>query len=166
MKATTMQADIGLAAEQRQGITTLLSALLADEYVLYTKTRNFHWNVVGPEFHALHKFFEDQYSQLNKRVDDIAERIRALGFNAIGTLAECLEHTRLEEQPGQYPPAPDMLANLATDHEVIIRQLRKDVKACEEQYHDIGTTDFLTTLLEQHEKMAWMLRAFLQTDGA
>jgi starvation-inducible DNA-binding protein len=161
-----MKADIGLAEDQRQSTTTLLSRLLADEYVLYTKTRNYHWNVVGPEFHALHKFFEDQYSQLNKRVDDIAERIRALGFNAIGTLAECLEHTRLAERPGQYPPAAEMLADLAADHATIIRQLRKDIEVCEEQHHDIGTTDFLTTLLEQHEKMAWMLRAFGQNGAA
>lgn len=161
-----MKTDIGLAEEQRHGVTALLGKLLADEYVLYTKTRNYHWNVVGPEFHTLHEFFEDQYNQLNKRVDDIAERIRTLGFNAIGTLAECLEHTRLEEHPGQYPPAADMLANLVTDHEAIIRQLRQDIKACEDEYHDVGTNDFLTDLLEQHEKMAWMLRAFLQNDTA
>ena len=161
-----MKVDIGLTEEQRQGVVALLGKLLADEYVLYTKTRNYHWNVVGPEFHTLHKFFEDQYNQLSERIDDIAERIRSLDFNAIGTLAECLEYTRLEEHPGQYPSARTMVTNLVADHEAILRQLRKDLETCEEQYHDLGTMNFLTDLMEQHEKTAWMLRAFIQGDGA
>jgi starvation-inducible DNA-binding protein len=153
--------QIGLSDAQRQGVVTMLTAMLADEYVLYTKTRNYHWNVVGLQFNDLHKFFEAQYNELNIVVDDVAERVRALGGNATGTLAEFLEHTRLPEHPGQYPAAPAMLTNLLADHETVIRQLRVDLETSVDTYHDAGTNDFLTGLMEQHEKMAWMLRAFL-----
>ena len=156
-----MSAQIGLSPAQRQGVITILTKLLADEYVLYTKTRNYHWNVVGPQFNDLHKFFEAQYNELNIVVDDVAERARSLDGNAIGTLAEFVEHTRLSENPGQYPPANDMLARLLADHETMIRQLRVDLETCANTYQDMGTNDFLTGLMEQHEKMAWMLRAFL-----
>jgi starvation-inducible DNA-binding protein len=156
-----MPAQIGLSPAQRQGVITILTKLLADEYVLYTKTRNYHWNVVGPQFNDLHKFFEAQYNELNTVVDDVAERARSLDGNAIGTLAEFVEHTRLSEHPGQYPPANDMLARLLADHETMIRQLRGDLETCANTYQDMGTNDFLTGLMEQHEKMAWMLRAFL-----
>jgi starvation-inducible DNA-binding protein len=160
-KGVFMDTNIGLSDAQRRGVVDILTALLADEYVLYTKTRNYHWNVVGPQFNDLHKFFDAQYNELNTIVDDVAERARTLGGNAIGTLAEFLERTRLAEQPGQYPPARNMLANLLADQESVIRQLRVDLDACADTYQDIGTNDFLTGLMEQHEKMAWMLRAFL-----
>lgn len=156
-----MSAQIGLSPAQRQGVVTILTKLLADEYVLYTKTRNYHWNVVGPQFNDLHKFFEAQYNELNTVVDDVAERARTLDGNAIGTMAEFVEHTRLSEHPGQYPPTRDMLANLLADHETVIRQLRVDLETSANTYQDMGTNDFLTGLMEQHEKMAWMLRAFL-----
>ena len=157
-----MSPNIGLSAEQREGVVAILNALLADEYLLYTKTRNYHWNVVGPQFNDLHKFFEAQYNELNEIVDDVAERSRALGGHALGTMAEFLKYTRLEEQTGHYPDARDMLANLLADHEALIGHLRGDLEICIEQYHDAGTNDFLTGLMEQHEKMAWMLRAFLE----
>ena len=124
-------------------------------------TRNYHWNVVGPQFNDLHTFFEAQYNALNTVVDDVAERARALDGNAIETLAEFVEHARLTEHPGQYPPAREMLANLLADHETVIRQLRVDLETSANTYQDAGTNDFLTGLMEQPEKMAWMLRAFL-----
>jgi starvation-inducible DNA-binding protein len=157
-----MSLNIGLSDEQREGVVAILNTLLADEYLLYTKTRNYHWNVVGPQFNDLHKFFEAQYNALNEIVDEVAERARALGGNALGTLAEFLRHTRLKEQPGHYPDERGMIANLLADHEALIRSLRVDLETCVEQYHDTGTNDFLTGLMEQHEKMAWMLRAFLE----
>ncbi len=156
-----MALNTGLTNVQRQGVIELLQKLLADEYVLYTKTRNYHWNVVGPQFNDLHKFFEAQYNALNTIVDDVAERARSLGGHATGTLAEFLEQTRLQEHPEQYPPAATMLANLRGDHEAVIRQLRGDLDRCADTYRDAGTSDFLTGLMEQHEKMAWMLRAFV-----
>jgi starvation-inducible DNA-binding protein len=134
--------------------------LLADEYVLYTKTRNFHWNVTGLQFNDLHKFFEAQYEELDDTVDEVAERARALGARALGTLEEFRQHTRLKETPGTVPAAKDMLSELLADHETIIRALRQDVEKAD-QSGDVGTNDFLTGLLEKHEKASWMLRSFL-----
>ena len=156
-----MAPDIGLADDRRDGVLRILTALLADEYVLYTKTRNYHWNVVGPQFNDLHKFFETQYDALDEVVDEVAERSRTLGGPAIGTLAEMLDHARLKEHPKQYPDARQMLANLLADHEAIVRTLRGDLAAAMDKFGDAGTSDFLTGLLEKHEKMAWMLRSFL-----
>jgi starvation-inducible DNA-binding protein len=158
----SMSMNIGLSEEQREGVVAILNTLLADEYLLYTKTRNYHWNVVGPQFNDLHKFFEAQYNALNEIVDNVAERARALGGNALGTMAEFLSHTRLTEQTSHYPDARDMIANLLADHEALICHLRVDLETCVEKYHDAGTNDFLIGLMEQHEKMAWMLRAFLE----
>ena len=101
-----------------------------------------------------------QYTELNDIVDDVAERARALGGRAIGTLVEFLRHTRLKEHQGECPEAREMLANLLADHEATIRQLRVDLETCADTYHDMGTNDFLTGLMERHEKMAWMLRSF------
>ncbi|MEW6298936.1 MAG: DNA starvation/stationary phase protection protein [Thermodesulfobacteriota bacterium] len=157
-----MKPNIGLSDEQRKGVVDILQTVLADEYLLYTKTRNYHWNVVGPQFNDLHKFFEGQYTELSDMVDEVAERVRAVGDNALGTMAEFTQRARLQEHPGQYPSAQGMISNLLDDHERLIRTLRGDVDTCLEQYHDAGTGDFLTGLMEKHEKMAWMLRALLQ----
>lgn len=154
--------NIGISDKDRQGVTDILANLLADEYVLYTKTRNYHWNVVGPHFNDLHKFFEEQYSQLAADVDEIAERIRSLGGKTPATLSEFLKNSRLDEHPGEYPNASTMVSNLVSDHEEIIRNLRTDLETCDTKYHDIGTNDFLTGLMEKHEKTAWMLRSILE----
>jgi starvation-inducible DNA-binding protein len=160
----TMNPNIGLSDEQRTPVVKILNMLLSDEYVLYTKTRNYHWNILGPQFNDLHKFFEEQYTQLNVVVDDVAERARSLGGWALGTLQEFVQHARLNEYPGQYPNAREMIANLLADHETIVRQLRADLDTVE-KHHDMGTNDFLTGLMEKHEKMAWMLRSFLQAES-
>ena len=157
-----IKSQIGIADESRCGVVTLLNTLLADEYVLYTKTRNYHWNVTGPQFNDLHKFFEGHYAELNEVVDDVAERVRALNGMAFGTLSEFTGHARLSEQPGQCLTAREMIGNLLADHEAVTRTLRVDLVTCDGQYGDMGTSDFLTGLMEKHEKMAWMLRAFLQ----
>ena len=161
-----MNLNIGIEPKHREGVVGLLSPLLADEYVLYTKTRNYHWNVVGLQFNDLHKFFQEQYEALDDVVDEVAERARTLGGHAVGTLAEFVQLTRLKEQPGRYPDAREMLANLLADHEAIIRTLRRDLETAAEQHHDVGTNDFLTGLMEKHEKMAWMLRTFLEGKSA
>src|SRR5256884_6669013 len=111
-----MNPNLGINDKDRAGVVKILNALLADEYVLDTKTRNYHWNVVGPQFNDLHKFFEAQYNQLNEIVDDVAERSRALGGNAFGTMIEFLKSTRLKEESGYYPEARHMIANLLADH--------------------------------------------------
>jgi len=157
-----MNLNLGLSEEHREGVVQILNALLSDEYLLYTKTRNYHWNVIGPQFHDLHKFFEEQYQELNLIVDEVAERVRALGGNALGTLAEFLQAARLKEHPDQYPEAREMVSNLLADHEALIRHLRQDLETCADKYQDLGTNNFLTDLMEKHEKMAWMLRALLE----
>jgi len=154
--------NTGIPSGSRGKEAGLLNALLADEYLLYTKTRNFHWNVGGPHFNELHKFFETQYELLDQAVDDIAERTRALGENAVGTLTEFLKLTSLHEQPAEYGDAHQMLSVLCADHETIIRGLRTGIEVCAEEHRDAGTADFLTGLMEEHEKMAWMLRAYLK----
>ncbi|MFN3134631.1 MAG: Dps family protein [Candidatus Kryptonium sp.] len=156
-----MKPNIGITEKNLEGVIKILSTLLADEYVLYTKARNYHWNVVGMQFNDLHKFFQSLYEELNEYVDDIAERIRTLGGNAVATLKEFLDLTRLKEHPGEYPDAKTMLSNLLNDYEAIIRNLRNDIVTVGEQYEDLGTADFLTELMEKHEKTAWMLRSFL-----
>ena len=155
-----MKPNIAINDAQRAAVVEILNTLLSDEYLLYTKTRNYHWNVVGPQFNDLHKFFEAQYEELDGIVDEVAERARALGGNALGTLAELTQHARLKEQPGQYPDAKGMLAALVADHEALIRSLRTDAEVTIDKHKDAGTNDFLIGLMEKHEKMSWMLRAF------
>jgi starvation-inducible DNA-binding protein len=157
-----MKLNIGLSEQERKGVGDMLNALLADEYVLYTNTRNYHWNVVGPHFHDLHKFFESQYEELDEVVDEVAERGRALGGTALGSLTEFLKQTRLKEHHGQSTSALEMVNNLLFSHEAIIQSLRVDLESCADKFHDMGTNDFLTGLMERHEKMAWMLRAMLE----
>ncbi|HEV8587221.1 MAG TPA: DNA starvation/stationary phase protection protein [Methylomirabilota bacterium] len=156
-----MKPNIDIADDDRKAVVEILNRLLSDEYVLLTKTRNYHWNVTGPQFNDLHKFFEKQYDELNDLVDAIAERARQLGGRAFGTLAEFAKTSRLVEQPGASAAAAEMLTSLLGDHEAVIRSLRADIGPVGETHKDVGTQDFLTGVLEKHEKMAWMLRAFL-----
>ncbi len=151
--------NIGISEQDREGVVSILTGILADEYVLYTKTRNYHWNVVSPHFNDYHKFFEGQYGEIEVFIDDIAERIRQLGGKAIATLEELKSSTSLKEHPGQYPTDKEMFANLVADHESIIRSLRSGLEKSDQSFHDMGTSDFLTGLMENHEKMLWMLRA-------
>lgn len=157
-----MKPNIGMADKNRDAVVTLLNTLLSDETVLYIKTRNYHWNVVGPMFNDLHGFFEKQYEVLEHVVDDVAERARALGGRALGTIAEFAEQTRLEEAPGEYPDEMTMLENLLSDHEEVARNLRVDAKKCSAEYGDGVTGEFLSELAPKHEKMAWMLRSLLE----
>lgn len=151
--------NIGIAHTDRQAVSKTLGHILANEYVLYTKTRNYHWNVVGPLFAELHKFFETQYEELDGIIDDVAERIRALGEPAPGSLAAFLQITQLNEAADQGPNAMDMIVGLLQDHEAIVCTLRSAIETVTDRHHDVGTGDFLTGIMEQHEKMAWMLRA-------
>ena len=154
---------IGIAPQNRSDVIEILKGHLADLHVLYIKTRNYHWNVVGPRFQPLHAFFEEQYEDIAKAIDEVAERIRMLQGKSPGSMAEFLKMARLcEEKAGNYPSADDMIRSLLADHEAIIRQLRKDIETTDEKDNDIGTSDFLTGLIEDHEKMAWMLRSFLE----
>ncbi len=156
-----MKINTGISDRNRNESVKILNQLLSDEYVLYTKTRNYHWNVTGPDFSELHKFFESQYEELDGIIDETAERARSLGGRPFGTLKEFLHETRLKEFPADDPDARKMTARLLEDHELMIRNLRRDLTLCAEKYSDMGTSDFLTGLMERHEKMAWTLRACL-----
>ena len=151
---------IGLADKARKTLVDVLNRLLADEFVLYVKTRNFHWNVAGPNFSELHKFFEAQYEALDDTIDAVAERARALDGMAAGSMTDYLKLTRLTEA-SSHLSAPEMLRALLADHEQVIRQLRDDIEVADD-VDDVGTEDFLTGLMEAHEKTAWMLRACLK----
>ena len=156
-----MEPNIGISADNTKNIIDILNRLLANEYVLYTKTRNYHWNVTGMQFNDLHKFFESEYGELDGIIDEVAERCRTLGGKTVATLSEFIGNSKIKEQPDTYPEAQTMLRNLLIDHEIIIQALRQDLETCV-KLGDAGTSDFLTGLMEQHEKMAWMIRAFLE----
>ena len=156
------QINTGISEQNRQEIVNILERILADEYVLYTKTRNYHWNVVGPHFNDYHKAFEEQYDGLSEDIDEIAERIRALGFKTSSSLSEFQKNSQIKEHPGQYPDAGTMASNLLNDHEIVIQTIRKNIPEIGEKYGDVGTEDFLTSLMEKHEKTAWMLRSILE----
>ena len=136
--------------------------MLANLSVIYSKTRNFHWNITGPRFHTLHLFLDEQYKKLGEAADEVAERIRSLGGFSIGTMQEFIDKAELKETPGVRPPSDGMIAILVEDHQTIIKGLRKDIDKCDDDYEDTGTADFLTGLMEQHETLAWMLRAHLE----
>ena len=156
-----MKPNIEIAENNLIEIARLLNTLLADEYILYTKTRNAHWNIEGLNFIELHKFFESQYDSLDIIIDDVAERVRALGHYTLGSLKDFIAMTRLSEHNRDFTNANHIIQTLLEDHEALIRSLRKDISAVIEEHRDLGTADFMTGLMEQHEKMSWMLRAHL-----
>ena len=156
-----MKPNIGLSDSQRKGVIEILNRLLADEVVLYVKTRNYHWNVEGPDFSETHKFFEAQYEQLDEIMDEVAERARALGGRAAGSLGEYLKLTKLKEDSGKISGEKAMIKDLLVSHETIVQRLRKEVVIVGDKLGDIGTNDFITGVIEEHEKMGWMLRSYL-----
>src|SRR5258705_9004386 len=156
-----MKANIGLTTKNTGTVATLLNVLLADEDILYNKTRNYHWNYEGDKFMEIHKFFEGQYEELAEIIDEVAERIRMLGHYPEGRLKDFIRITRLQEQDYTTIQA-EQLMNLLADHESIIINIRKVISKVNDTYKDAGTTDFITGLIKQHEKMAWMIRSYLK----
>ena len=154
--------NIGITAANLEAVAKILCVCVADEFVLYTKTRNAHWNVEGPDFHEKHLFFESQYEQLDETMDDVAERIRMLGHYAPATLKQFLQLTRLSEESREKNDSHGFTKELLADHESIIVHLREHINAVANDFGDAGTSDFMTGLMEKHEKMAWMLRAALK----
>ena len=155
-----MDIDIGIDAKQRVQIAGGLSKVLADSYTLYLKTHNFHWNVTGPMFQTLHVMFMEQYNELWIALDEIAERIRALGFPAPGTNSQFGRLTSIAETEG-VPEAREMIRLLVSGHEAVARTARKIFPAVEKA-SDEPTADLLTQRLQVHEKTAWMLRSLLE----
>jgi starvation-inducible DNA-binding protein len=154
-----MQIDIGIPAEQRQEIADGLSRMLADSYSLYLKTHNFHWNVTGPMFNTLHLMFEGQYTELAAAVDEVAERIRALGFPAPGTYSQFQELSSIPEVEG-VPAAEEMIRQLVEGQEAVVRTAREILDTADAA-NDQPTMDLLTQRMQVHEKNAWMLRSLL-----
>ncbi|RMD62107.1 MAG: DNA starvation/stationary phase protection protein [Alphaproteobacteria bacterium] len=151
--------DIGIPAAQRQAIADGLSRLLADTYTLYLKTHNYHWNVIGPMFQTLHTMFEMQYTELATAVDDIAERIRALGLPAPGSYGTFARLSSIAEAEG-VPAAEDMVRDLVVGHETVARTARAIFPVAEEGRDEV-TADLLTQRIAVHEKTAWMLRSLI-----
>ncbi len=145
----------------RAKVIDRFNSLLANEFLLFTKTLNYHWNVTGPRFHSIHEFLDTQYHDMLKLVDDLAERVRQIGGNPIGTLNEMKKGSTLLERPGKYPETSTMLADLMSDHESIQIQIRSLLTQIEKEQNDPGSEDFLINLLKQHENMAWMLKSQL-----
>jgi len=157
-----MQTMIGISAENREVVAHQLAKLLADEFVLYTKTLNAHWNLEGMDFHSVHLYFEDLYKQSADIVDDVAERIRQLGHYAPATLKNFLQLTHLTEQDESGNDSRSQIKKLLGDHDSIIEFLRGNINEFADAHKDAGTSDYITGLMEKHEKIAWMLRAHLK----
>ena len=155
-----MDINIGLSLEQRQEITGHLARLLADTYTLYLKTHNYHWNVTGSQFNTLHTMFEDQYTELATAVDDIAERIRALGLPAPGSYSEYNRLTSVDEASGE-EDSSEMLRQLVVGQETVARTARDGFPAADDA-NDQPSADLLTQRMQVHEKNAWMLRSMLE----
>lgn len=155
-----MKIDIGISEASRKEIADGISRVLADSYILYVKTHNFHWNVTGPLFNTLHTMFEEQYTELAEAVDEIAERIRALGFPAPGSYKQFIELSSIEEETG-VPEAEDMIRQLVQGQEAVARTARQVLPVAAE-VSDEPTVDLLTQRMQIHEKNAWMLRSMLK----
>ncbi|OKH23413.1 DNA starvation/stationary phase protection protein [Chroogloeocystis siderophila 5.2 s.c.1] len=159
-QSKVMPVNIGINEEDRKEIAQGLSRLLADSYSLYLKTHNFHWNVTGPMFQTLHVLFEEEYTELASAVDEIAERIRALGYPAPGTYSEFAELSSIPETKG-VPKAEDMIRLLVEGQEAVVRTARS-IFPVVERVNDEPTADLLTQRMQVHEKNAWMLRSLLE----
>lgn len=154
-----MKANIGISAENSKAVALILNKTLANEFVLYTKTRNYHWNIESPSFKEIHLFLEEQYTELATVIDEVAERVRKIGHYAEGRLKDFIKLADLDE-PEYTDKQNQQIKNLLEDHETMARTIRNDIKTVEEKHKDVGSADFLTGVLKTHEKMAWMLRAY------
>lgn len=157
-----MKTSIGISESNRKVVADQLAKLLADEFVLYTKTLNAHWNIEGPDFHSVHLYFEELYKAAAETVDSVAERIRVLGHYTPGTLAGFLELTHLTEKFKEGNSSQSYIAQLLEDHESVITFIRGNVDEFADAHKDAGTSDYITGLMEDHEKTAWMLRSHLK----
>lgn len=155
------KANIGISEESKQAVSDQLSKILADEFIIYSKLLNAHWNVEGPDFHSVHIFLETLYNQQQANIDDTAEKIRSLGHYVSGQLNKYLELTNLLDAAPAKNDSKTIYADLLEDYESIIIFLRENIKLFEEEFKVVGITDFTTSLMEQHMKTAWMIRAHL-----
>ena len=156
-----MKTNIGISEQNTRAVAEILNKVLADEHLLYMKTRNYHWNIEGKSFLELHKFYEGQYKEIEEIIDLIAERIRYIGHYAEGRLKDFLKITHIAEE--EYTnDQRTQLENLLRDHESIIISIRPNIDKINDEHKDAGTADFITGIMEQHEKMAWFIRSYLK----
>ncbi len=153
--------DIGLDENARKSVAEALNATLADTYALYMKTHAYHWNVTGPQFHTLHVMFEEQYREMWAALDEIAERVRALGVFAPTSGKQFADLASIESADTSPPAATTMVERLLSDHETLIKRAREGLSTAEEA-GDAASADLLTVRIQTHEKTAWMLRAMAQ----
>lgn len=158
-----MEINIGIAEADRKAIANGLDRVLADTYTLYLKTHNYHWNVTGPLFNTLHAMFMTQYTALALTVDEIAERVRALGFAAPGSYQAYARLSSIKDEEG-VPAAEDMVRNLVIGHETLVRTAREAFPPAE-KVGDEATADLLTQIMRESEKTAWMLRSQIAKVG-
>ena len=154
--------NIGISADNRRKVADELSKLLANEYLLFTKTKNAHWNIEGPDFYDKHLLLDNQANQLSDIIDSVAERIRIVGFTAPATLRAFLELTSLPETSLTENNSTGFISDLLAAHETIIIELRNNISHFADDYADMGSSDFITSLLQEHEKIAWILRSVLK----
>lgn len=149
-----------MITKKEQKISTeLLNKLLANTSVLLVQTLHYHWNIVGPEFNDYHKLFDDQYNMLFKDLDLVAERVRAVGGFALGSMKDMIKHATLKEDVGTLPKPSVMIKNLLAQYDEHIEDIRDGIVILDEDTLDVGTKKMLEDLLEQYEKVAWMLRS-------
>ncbi|MCS3869368.1 starvation-inducible DNA-binding protein [Chryseobacterium ginsenosidimutans] len=156
-----MKIQIGITDNHRQAVADVLIKILADENVLYMKTKNAQWNVEGADYYDKQIFFETQCKQLDKIINSTAERIRSIGHLVPATLHSHLDLTHLTEQEGKINNSQTLITELLKDHESLIIKLREHVMCCTDDFHDIATGHFIIRLIETHQKMAWFLRSYL-----
>lgn len=156
-----MEINIGISEENRQKVVNELSKLLADEYMLFTMTKRAHWNVEGIDFNDKHTLFDQQAEQLDVAIDSVAERIRILGHPVPAGLKSFLQLTRLVEDQTLVSGSKGLITELLLSYELVIIHLRENINLFAE-YGDFGTSDFITGLLQDHEKTAWILRSHLK----
>lgn len=155
--------NIGISSSNSKMVADELNKILADEFILYVKTLKIHWNIEGRDFHALHIFLDGQYHQLQVIIDAVAERIRKVGHFANGSMKQFMADASLNELSSAGAISENALAELATDHEALIRKMRTLIDDFDEKYDDAGSSDFITGIMKQHEEMAWMLRSSTPT---
>ena len=152
-----MPSNIELSEQAKQECAEALSKVLADSYFLYLKTHNYHWNVEGPSFKAVHEMLEEQYTDVWNAIDDIAERIRALGHYAPGTYAKYAKLTSVKENE-DIPDAMSMVKELANDNQIVVNTLRSALSVAQE-HGDESSATIVGDRLATHEKTIWMLKS-------
>ncbi|MCR9204889.1 MAG: DNA starvation/stationary phase protection protein, partial [Halobacteriovoraceae bacterium] len=149
-----------ISNEEIKNTASFLNTLLANEYALFTKTLNYHWNVEGPRFHSLHTFLETQYNSLLTKMDSIAERVRVLGESPLSTVKEMASQMNINEVNGKDLSSSEMLEDLYLTHMTIHEDMRMFLKEMNNE-EDPGTEDFIVSLINDHEMMAWKLKSHI-----